>query len=45
MDDKGGGGGNGGSRGGDDDTTTEEYRPVRYEVSRAAPLPSPRSSG
>ena len=42
LDDKGGGGS---GRGGGNDTTEEEYRPVSYAVSRAAPLPSPHSSG
>ena len=45
MDDEGEGGGIGRGRGGDNDMTAEEYMPVCYSVSRAAPLPSPRSSG
>ena len=45
LDDKVGVRGNGGGRGGDVNTTAEEYRPVWYTVSRAAPLLFPRSSG
>ena len=45
KDDGGRGGGGGGSRSSDNDMMEYDYSPIWYEVLRAAPLPSTRSSG